>query len=50
MTMQNLKERLERSVLEYSGETAIIYKKGDKWIRVVLVVAALAMAVRLMIW
>ncbi|MGB2599705.1 MAG: AMP-binding protein, partial [Candidatus Omnitrophota bacterium] len=31
MIAQNLKEGFEKAVLEYSGEIAIKYKKGDKW-------------------
>jgi long-chain acyl-CoA synthetase len=31
MVARNLKERFEKSVLEYSDKIAIKYKKGDKW-------------------
>jgi long-chain acyl-CoA synthetase len=34
MTMQNLKERFEKTAQEYSGEVAIRHKKDDKWFNI----------------
>ena len=32
--MQNLKERFEKTIREYSGEVAIRHKKDDKWFNI----------------